>query len=202
MFIELCTLFFVVILRYHNINSMKIVKINIVLAAIVTLIVGSGSISYASTYGSGKYGNATPYGGQTNLTISSSGNIVIPVTPDSTAVSASATGTVTVVSTDPVGYKLYVRSLASANLTSGGNTIPASGNGAPAALATNTWGYNLNAGVNFVGMTTGDVLIRTGTGPFAAGDTTSVTYGVKIDQAKAAGQYSTTVIYTAVPQTT
>lgn len=158
--------------------------------------------SSASTYGSGKYSAVVPYGGQTNLTISTSGNVSIPITPGSSPTLGTASGTVTVVSTDAVGYKLYIRSLGVATMTSGANTIPASANGSPLALGTNTWGYNLDASTNFVGMTTSDVLIRTGTGPFGSGDTTTVTYGVKIDQSKAAGSYSTTVIYTAVPQTT
>jgi hypothetical protein len=178
---------------------MKIVLLILAIFGVVTVF---GPTSYASTYGSGKYNAVIPYGGQTNLTISTSGNVSIPITPGASAVLGTASGTVTVVSTDAVGYKLYVRALSSANMTSGGNTIPASANGSAAALATNTWGYNLDASTNFVGMTTSDVLIRTGSGPFETGDTTTVTYGVKIDQSKAAGSYNTTVIYTAVPQTT
>jgi hypothetical protein len=177
-------------------------KIVLLIIAIFGLMTVSASTSYASTYGSGTYSAVIPYGGQTNLTISTSGNIAIPITPGSSAVLGTGSGTVTVVSTDAVGYKLYIRSLTTANMTSGANTIPASANGTAAALATNTWGYNLDASTNFVGMTTADVLIRTGTGPFEAGDVTPVTYGVKIDQSKAAGSYSTTVIYTAVPSTT
>lgn len=178
---------------------MRIVLLIFVIVGMVTL---TGPSSYASTYGSGKYNAAIPYGDLTSLTISTSGNISIPLTPGSSAVLGVASGTVTVASTDAVGYKLYIRALSSSNLTSGGNYIPASANGTAAALSTNTWGYNLDASTNFVGMTTADVLIRTGTGPFKTGDTTTVTYGVKIDQSKAAGSYSTTVIYTAVPSTT
>ncbi|HEY8886062.1 MAG TPA: hypothetical protein VIM31_01000 [Candidatus Microsaccharimonas sp.] len=177
-------------------------KIVFVIIAIFGIVVAAAPTSYASTYGSGKYNALIPYGGQTNLTISTSGNVAIPITPGSSATLGTASGTVTVVSTDAVGYKLYIRALSSASMTSGGNTIPASANGTAAALATNTWGYNLDATTNFVGMTTSDVLIRTGAGPFEAGDITTVTYGVMIDQSKAAGSYSTTVIYTAVPQTT
>jgi hypothetical protein len=196
---DVVILLFVVILRYHNINGMKIV---LLLIGFLTAALLPAAASNASPYGAGKYSAVVPYGGQTNLTISTSGNVSIPITPGSSATLATAAGTVTVVSTDTVGYKLYIRALGSANMTSGANTIPASGNGAAAALETNTWGYNLDASTNFVGMTTSDVLIRTGTGPFESGDVTTVTYGVKIDQSKAAGSYSTTVIYTAVPQTT
>ena len=177
--------------------KMVLLIVGIFVAAIFT-----ATTSYALPYGAGKYNAVVPYGGQTSLTISTSGNLAIPLTPGSSPTLGMASGTVTVISTDTVGYKLYIRSLGSTSMTSGGNTIPASGNGTAAALATNTWGYNLDASTNFVGITTSDVLIRTGSGPFESGDTTTVTYGVKIDQSKAAGSYSTTVIYTAVPQTT
>ncbi|RWZ78217.1 MAG: hypothetical protein EOT05_00400 [Candidatus Microsaccharimonas sossegonensis] len=178
---------------------MKIVLLIFIFLGIVFIATPT---SYASPYGSGTYNAAVPYGGQTSLTISSSGTVSIPITPGASAVLGTASGTVTIVSTDVVGYKLYVRALGSANMTAGANNIPASSNSSAATLATNTWGYNLDASTNFVGMTTSDVLIRTGSGPYGAGDTTTVTYGVMIDQAKAAGNYSTTVIYTAVPQTT
>lgn len=159
-------------------------------------------ISFASPYGVGKYGANVPYGGQTSLTIATNGNVTISLQPNSGGVLATGSSTVTVTSTDVVGYKLYIRALTNTNLTKGADTIPASGNGTPAALAVNTWGYNTDASSNYVGITLSDVLIRTGTGPFTAGDITTVQYGVKVDDVKSPGSYSTTVIYTAVPQTT
>jgi hypothetical protein len=176
-------------------------KIVLLIISIFAVALVAPLSSYAAPYGAGNY-NAVTYGSQTNLTISTSGNVGIAITPGSAAVLGTASGTVTVVSTDVVGYKLYIRALSSSNMISGANTIPASSNGSEAALATDTWGYNLDATTNFVGMTTSDVLIRTGTGPYESGDVTTVTYGVKVDQAKAAGNYAATVIYTAVPQTT
>lgn len=155
----------------------------------------------ASPYGVGKYSADVPYGGQTQLSISTSGNVALAVTPSDTGTLASASGTVTVVSTDVVGYKLYVRSLSSTDMTNGVSVIPASGNGTPATLAVNTWGYNLDDSSNYVGMTLSDVLIRSATQPYVSGDVTTVTYGVKVDNAKAAGAYSNSIIYTAVPQT-
>lgn len=169
-------------------------------AIVMTLFVSS--VTHASPYGVGIYNANVPYGGETQLTISTSGAITIPINPSSTGTLGSASGTVTVVSTDVVGYKLYIRALASTNMVNGAAALPASANGSPAALATNTWGYNLDASTNFSGITSSDVLIRSAVGPFTSGDTTTVTYGVKIDQSKAAGNYSSTVIYTAVPQTT
>jgi hypothetical protein len=177
-------------------------KIVLLIISIFTIVLSSPITTYAQPYGAGKYNAVVPYGDTTSLTISTNGNVSIPITPGSSAVLGTASGTVTVASTDVVGYKLYIRALTTSNMTSGAKTIPASANGTAAALATNTWGYNLDGTTNFVGMTTSDVLIRTGTGPYKTGDTTTVTYGVKIDQAKAAGSYSATIIYTAVPQTT
>ena len=167
---------------------------------VVSLSLLSGSV-LASPFGAGVYGANVPYGGETSLTIATNGNVAIAVTPSDSGPLATANGTVTVTSTDVVGYKLYIRALTSTNLTNGANTIAASANVTPAALAVNTWGYNIDASTNFAGITLLDVLIRNRTGPYSAGDITTVTYGVKVDNSKASGSYATTVIYTAVPQT-
>ena len=152
-----------------------------------------------------------PYGSQTSLTISTNGNVAIPVTPTPTGtlkldgsadyVVGTGTSAVTITSSDVVGYKLYIKSVSTTNLVNGGANIAASTNGAPAELGVNTWGYNTDASINYVGSTLSDVLIKTGTGPHTSGDVTNVTFGVKIDNAKPAGNYSNTVQYTAVPQT-
>jgi hypothetical protein len=156
----------------------------------------------ASPYGAGIYNADVPYGGQTQLTISTSGNVSLTLTPSDSGTLASASGTVTVISTDVVGYRLYARSLTSTSMTeTGGAIIPASANGSPAALAVNTWGYNLDGSSNYSGMTLSDVLIRSATQPYTSGDVTNVTYGVRVDNATAAGNYTNSVIYTAVPQT-
>jgi hypothetical protein len=155
----------------------------------------------ASPYGAGQYNANVPYGGQTQLTISTSGNVALTVTPSDAGTVASASGTVTVVSTDVVGYKLYVRSLSSTDMDNGGTVIPASANGSPAALAVNTWGYSLTGGGTYTGMTLSDVLIRSATQPYTSGDVTTVTYGVNVNNSKKSGSYSNAVIYTAVPQT-
>jgi hypothetical protein len=158
--------------------------------------------AFASPYGAGVYDENVPYGGQTALTISTNGNVSVPITPSDSGTLNSATGTVTVVSSDVVGYKLYVRTLTSTDLTNGAATLPVSANSSPAALSTNTWGYNTTgSSTDFIGMTMSDVLIRSLTGPATSGDVTSVTYGVKVDNSKPAGTYQTTVIYTAVPET-
>lgn len=159
------------------------------------------NIAYASPFGAGAFGANVPFGGQTSLSISTDGNVLISVTPTDSGATATANSNVTVTSTDVVGYKLYIRALSSTNLNNGGSTLPASANVSPAALSVNTWGYNTDASSNFAGMSLTDTLIRTGTGPYSSGDTTTVTYGLKIDNSKPAGNYSTSIVYTAVPQT-
>ena len=155
----------------------------------------------ASPYSAGRYSANVPYGGQRHLIISTSGNVTLSVAPSDAGTLASASGTVTVISTDVVGYKLYVRNLSSTNMVNGAATIPASANGSPASLAVNTWGYNLDGSSDYTGMTLSDVLIRSATQPYTSGDVTTVTYGVRVNNAKQAGSYTNSVIYTAVPQT-
>ena len=155
----------------------------------------------ASPYGLGLYDANVPYGGATSLAISTTGNVAIQITPTDAGTLGTASNTVTVTSSDVVGYKLYISSLSSTNMTNGVFTLPASANVAAGALASNTWGYNTDASINFIGMTASTVLIKSATGPFTAGSNTQVTYGVKVDNSKPAGSYATTVVYTAVPQT-
>jgi len=178
-------------------------KTTLILALILTLILGtlSPSVSHASPYGYGVYGANVPYGSQTALSIATSGNVTIPITPTTGGVLATGTSTVTVTSTDVKGYKLYIRALTNTNMNNLGALLPASANGSPAALATNTWGYNTDASANFVGLTLTDVLIHSIAVPSSTGDATIVKYGMKLDLAKPAGNYVATVIYTAVPQT-
>lgn len=179
-------------------------KIQIV---IISLIAGVAlgmlpQLAYASPFGAGVFGANVPFGGETSLTISTSGNIATPITtPSDNGTLSSSTGTVTVVSSDVVGYMLYARALTSTNMTSGANTIPASSNGTAAPLTANTWGYNTNGTTNFLGMGLTDGLIHSLVGPSTAGDVTSVTYGVKVDNTKKPGSYQATILYTAVPQT-
>lgn len=158
--------------------------------------------TFAQPYGAGTYGEDVPYGGETALSIATDGNVTIPsITPLTGGTSASGNSVVTVTSTDVVGFELYVRGLASTAMNNLGDTIPASGNGSPAALAVNTWGYNVNGSANYVGMTLSDVLVKSFVGPASSGDITTFTYGIRVDLSKPAGTYTTSVIYTAVPQT-
>jgi hypothetical protein len=155
----------------------------------------------AQPFGKGIFGADVPFGSETSLAIATGGDVNIQITPTDSGVLGTASNTITVTSYDVVGYKLYIRALSSTSLTNGGSTLAASANVTPAALATNTWGYNTDASSNFTGITASDVLIKTTTGPYDTGEDTTVTYGVKVDNSKPAGNYVTSVVYTAVPQT-
>lgn len=171
------------------------------LLTILSIVLFSTGLVAAQPYGAGKFGANVPYGGQTSLAISTGGNVSIQVTPTDSGTLGTANNAVTVTSTDVVGFKLYIRSVSSTDMTNGSYTLAASSNVSAAPLASNTWGYNTDASTDFIGTTLTDVLIKDGVGPYSSGDTTTVTYGVKVDNARAAGSYVTTVVYTAVPQT-
>ena len=158
--------------------------------------------AYASSYNQGIYNENVPYGSATYIAISTTGNVLLAVTPTSSGSLTTGTNTVTVTSTDVVGYNLYIRSNSTTDMTNISVPLPTSSNSSPATLAADTWGYNTSgSSTNFVGSTLSDTLIRTLSGPASSGDATTVTYGVKVDMAKPAGNYTTNVIYTAVPQT-
>lgn len=174
--------------------------ISLVVAVVICGVIGP--YVSAQPYGKGIYNENVPYGDETSLSIATSGNVTIPtITPTTSGVLGTGNSTVTVTSTDVKGFKLYVRSLTTTDMDNLGATIPTSANGSPAPLAVNTWGYNTDASSNFVGMTLSDVLIKSITTPASTGNVTTFTYGLKVDLAKPAGDYSTSVIYTAVPQT-
>lgn len=160
----------------------------------------SSPLVFAGPYGEGKY-DIYQYGAQTSLSIATNGNVSIPISPQTGGTLATGTSTVTVTSGDVVGYKLYVRALNSSSMDNVGTPLPASSNGTPAALAVDTWGYNTDGSNNFTGLLTSDTLIKSVSGPAESGDVTTFTYGVNIDLAKPAGNYTATVLYTAAPQT-
>jgi len=159
------------------------------------------STGYAQPYGKGIYNIGLPYGDQTSLSISTNGNVDIPITPTTDGVLATGSSAVTVTSTDVTGYKLYIRALTNTYMNNLGSQLPASANNTPAPLSSNTWGYNTDASINFVGISLSDTLIHSMTTIAPSGDITNVTFGMNLDMAKPAGNYVATVIYTAVPQT-
>jgi hypothetical protein len=186
---------------------MKKSVITIFALAIISALTIS-TVSFAQPYGKGLYG-IIKYGSETSLTISTDavgGNVAIPtITPIVGGALGTADNTVTITSTDVIGYKLYIRALTSTDMNNLGTPLPTTlniyENPATAPLDVNTWGYNVNGSIiNFCKMTLIDQLIRSTTTPVTAENTT-ITYGMKIDMAKPAGNYSVGVVYTAVPQT-
>lgn len=155
----------------------------------------------ASPYGAGEYDENVPYGGQTSLSISAGANVDLSINPAASGTLASASNAITVTSTDVVGYKLYIRAVGSTDMVQGATVIPASSNLTLNPLAINTWGYNVDASSNYLGITIGDALLKDATGPFSAGDVTTVYYGLNLDRTKRSGAYSSNVMYTAVPET-
>lgn len=186
---------------FRRYNTLRHSLISIIMPISIFVFVGSSTVAFASPFGAGNYGANVPYGGPTSLTISTNGNVSISVTPSDSGTLATGDSVVTVTSADVVGFKLYVRAFTNTNLVNGASTVAASANVLAAPLAVNTWGYNTDASTNFAGITLSDVLIRTATGPYTSGDQTTIRYGIKIDNAKASGNYQTTIVYTAVPQT-
>lgn len=155
----------------------------------------------ASTFGAGLFGADVPFGSMTTIGISIGSSPSMTLTPSGPNFSGSDSHTVTVTSTDVVGYKLYVNADTSASMSNGTDTIAASANGGPASLATNTWGYNTSGSTsNFKGMTLSQVEIKSMTGPYKSGDNTSVTYGAIVDNTKSSGTYTVNVTYTAIGQ--
>jgi hypothetical protein len=161
--------------------------------------VGQYSVS-ASPFGQGVFGANVPFGATTSLSIALGGNVTLGLTPSGGNFTGSASNAVTVTSTDVIGYRLYAYSPTSTTMTlvGGGDTIPASANSSPAALATNTWGYNTTGSTtSFIGMLTTPSLIKDGVGPFKSGDITTVTYGAQTSSTKSAGAYTVGIVYTA-----
>ena len=157
--------------------------------------------TYASPFGQGLFNADVPFGGNTTLSIALGGNVSLGLTSSGGNLSGSGSHTVTVTSTDVIGYKLYAFAPSSTAMTSGAETIPASANSSLATLSINTWGYNTTGSTsNFMGMRTTPSLIKDATGPFKSGDSTTITYGALTDVTKAAGSYSVGVVYTAVAE--
>jgi len=152
----------------------------------------------ASPFGQGVFGAQVPFGAVTSLTIALGGNVNLSLTPSGATFTGSGSHTITVTSTDAAGYALYIYSAGSTALTNGAVTLPASGNSSAAPLATNTWGYNIDASSNYIGLTATPVLLKTASGPYESGDNTTVTYGVLAGASQAAGNYTASVTYTAV----
>lgn len=156
---------------------------------------------YAQPYGVGKYNENVPYGDLTSISIAlsqPSANITLSPTAGD-ILSGHETQNITVYSTDVIGYQLLIKATGSTALTHNSHTLPASNNTLTAPLSVNSWGYNTTGSTtNFRGVTTDDVEIRNENGPLTDGQTTSVTYGARVDMSLPAGSYAGTITYTAV----
>ncbi len=107
--------------------------------------------------------------------------------------SDTASHTVLVSTNNAAGYNLSLKG--STQLSKGSNHINAvSGN---TTLSNNTWGYHVGtSGNNFRGVTTGGAQIKT-TSSTANNDSTTVTYGARVNSSLPTGTYTGTVTYTA-----
>jgi hypothetical protein len=170
------------------------------LLVLILLCASISSTASASPFGQGVFGADVPFGSATSLSIALGGNVSLSLTPSGGNFSASGSHTLTVTSTDVVGYKLYAYSPGSTNMVNGSDTIPASSNTSGAPLSVNSWGYNTDGSGNYLGMTTAPTLIKDTTGPFKNGDNTTVTYAVLASIVKGAGDYKVSVVYTAVAE--
>lgn len=157
----------------------------------------------AAPFGQGKFGEDIPFGSATSLIVNLGGDVSFSVAPNGGFFEGNGSHTITVTSTDPTGYKLYVHTLSTSSTdmvdATATQSIPASGNSVDAPLATNTWGYNTTGSTaNYLGMLTTPLLLKTANGPYKNGDDTDVYYGLKTDITKGAGIYSVGVVYTVV----
>ncbi len=171
----------------------RVTALHLMFASLAVVVcLGAQQVAVAQPFGVGLFGENVPFGSETSLSI----------TPSGGTFSGTGSHTITVTSTDVVGYDLYVNTTAGTAMSNGTDTIPASANTTPAALSTNSWGYNTTGSTtNFKGMTATQALINSGTGPFTSGAATSATYGALIDITKSAGTYSVNVTYTAIGRT-
>ncbi len=171
------------------------------LVVLATLLaVAGGYTAVASPFGQGVFSADVPFGAGTSMSIALAGTVNLMATDQGGGIfSGSGAHTVTVTSTDVVGYRLYLYAPTSTTLTNGSETIAASANTNLEPLATDTWGYNISGSTtNFVGMTNRPVVLHDSVGPHKNGEATTVTYGIKVNATKGAGDYSGSIVYTAV----
>lgn len=162
------------------------------------LILSAPSV-YASPFGQGVFGADVPFGSATSISINLGGDVALSLAPSGGNFSGTASHTVTVTSTDVVGYYLYAHTTGGSDMISGSDSIPASGNTSAGPLSVGTWGFNTTGSTSdFLGMGTTSALIKDATGPFKNGDSTAVTYGALVSNTQPAGNYSVAVTYTAV----
>lgn len=182
-------------------RNFRVSRLHIVSVFLLLLICLPVCAASASPFGQGVFGADVPFGANTSLTISLGSNVSLNLSPSGGNLSGTGSHTITVTSTDVIGYKLYAFSPFGTAMTNGSETINASSNNSPASLTTDTWGFNTTGSTtNFLGMPATPVLIKDASGPYKNGDATTVTYGVLASKIKGAGNYSVGVVYTAVAE--
>jgi hypothetical protein len=153
----------------------------------------------ASPFGQGVFGADVPFGSMTSISINVGGDVGLALAPNGGNLSGSNTHTVTVTSTDVVGYYLYAHTTGSTAMINGSASIAASGNSSAGPLSVGTWGYNTTESTsNFLGMSATNVLLKDAAGPFKSGDPTNVTYGALVSNTQDAGNYTIGITYTTV----
>lgn len=153
-----------------------------------------------------------------SITMTTSGNVGVTVTPVVGGAQSSASDTVSVSTNNSNGYTLTLENNdANTSLVNGPDTIAAhtGTQASPTALANNSWGYAVASVGGFDGSYTAisnqtshssvwagvpaassPNTISTTLSP-GIGDTNTVWYSVKVDTTKPDGQYVDTVSYTA-----
>lgn len=184
-----------------NVSLVSKRHVGVVAALLVLSLFGQVGVS-AQPFGVGLFGEDVPFGSETSLAIGLSNQVNMTLASNGMEFRGTGSHTVTVTSLDVVGYDLYVHAPNGTAMQKGANSIAASANLTPAALAVNTWGYNTTGSTTqFVGMTGIQALIRSGTGPFTTGDSVTMTYGAYANTTKSSGTYSVDVTYTVVGRT-
>lgn len=135
------------------------------------------------------------------ISVSSTPTVAISVTPTSSGAEATADDTVTVDSNDADGYTLSLENDTTLTMagSAGGTLAKTAGTfGTPAALSANSWGYRLSGWTagTYAGVEDAAQEIKSTTAT-ASAETTTVTYGVKVNTAVPAGVYTDSVTYTA-----
>lgn len=174
------------------------IHLGVAFLVLVSCVLAQQSVS-ASTFGAGLYGENVPFGSATSIAISLDDNVDMTLAPSGPNFSGSGSHTITVTSTDVVGYNLYINATSSTAMSNGDDTVSTSANGSPAALSLDSWGYNTSGSTtNFQGISLSQVLLKDANGPYTNGDDTAVTYGAFIGPTKSSGVYTVDVTYTAV----
>lgn len=174
----------------------------------------------STVYGSGNYGDCD-YGACT-ITLSSGGATTLNVAPTPAGKCTVQSDTASVLTDSTSGYNLTMTTSTTNNaMTSTGGSIPAaSGTAAsPTTLSMNAWGYRVDSlagfgagptssqnngsipSVSFAGIPPSNLAgtqVASSSGPANPAVATTVWYGLCADSSIPAGNYSTTVTYTAV----